>query len=76
MLKSLGVLVVVGGLQHFSVGQRPPGFGFDPSFTEFVYPECWHFEKGATWNLMMFSFIMVDFVLSLIVHLKFCWLDK
>ena len=24
---------------------------FYPSYTEFVYPGCWHFEKGATCNI-------------------------
>ena len=28
MLKSWGVVVVGGGLQHFSVSPRPLGFGF------------------------------------------------
>ena len=53
-----------------------PSFGH--SFTEFVYPECWHFEKGATWKFddVLLNYGGVPFVLALIVHLKLFWLDK
>ena len=44
-----------------------------PSCTEFVYPECWHFDNGAT---SKFDNVLLDqgglsHVLPLAVHLSF-----
>ena len=49
-----------------------------PSCTEFVYPECWHFDNGA---ISKFDDVLLEHgglphVLSLAVQLKFVWLDK
>ena len=54
-----------------------PAFG--PFFTEFVYPEYWHFEKGVTWKFddVLLNYGGLPFVLPLIVHLKFFgWISR
>ena len=51
---------------------------FSPSFTEFVYSGCWHFDKGATskFDDVLLEHDGLPHVLPLAVHLKFFWLDK
>ena len=51
---------------------------FGPSYTEFVYPGCWHFDNGA---ISKFDDVLLEHgglphVLPLIVLFKFVWLDK
>ena len=53
-----------------------PAFG--PSCTEFVYPECWHFDNDASSKinhvLTEHGGLLLD--LPLAVHLRFFLLDK
>ena len=46
---------------------------FYPSYTEFVYPGCWHFEKGATCNIddVPIEHGVLPHILTLTVHLIF-----
>ena len=48
-----------------------PAFG--PSCTEFVYPECWHFDNDATSKIydVLTEYVGLLHVLPLTVHLRF-----
>ena len=58
-----------------SVPRGIPAFG--PSCTEFVYPECWHFDNDATSKIedVLTEHGGLLHVLPLAVHLQyfFCW---
>ena len=49
-----------------------------PSFTEFVYPKCWHFDNDATSKTddVLTEHGGLLHVLPLAVHLRFLLLDK
>ena len=51
---------------------------FGPSCTEFVYPECWHFDNDATnkIDIVLTEHGELLHVLPLAVHLRFFLLDK
>ena len=55
-----------------------PAFG--PSCTEFVYPECWHFDNDAASKIedVLTEHGGLLHVLPLAVHLKyfFCWTSR
>ena len=56
---------------HFSVQHGRPAFG--PYSTDFIYPECWHFDNDATSKIddVLTEHGGLLHVLPLAVHLRY-----